>query len=135
MAAEMMQVTITLPHQLFWQSDDVLRLVVETAKGSVGLKPRRLDCVFTLRPGILLYETKAYGQAYMALDHGLLLKRGHTVSILVRRAVKDDSLEGLQAALQNEFLRLSEQENQIRTALERLESGFIRRMMELKRHG
>ena len=135
MSTETMQVTIALPHQTLWQSNDVLRLVVETAKGSVGLKPRRLDCVFTLQPGILIYETSDSGQGYMALDHGLLLKRGKNVSIMVRRAVKDDSLEGLQLALQNEFLRLSEHESQIRTALERLESGFIRRMMELKRHG
>ena len=135
MKTETMQVTITLPHQIFWKCDDVLRLVVETAKGSVGLKPRRLDCVFTLLPGILVYESKASGQAYMALDHGLLLKCGSNVSILVRKAVKDDSLEGLQLTLQNDFLQLSEQERQVRTALERLESGFIRRMMELKRHG
>ena len=134
MANKTMQVKIILPHQIFWQENDILRLVVETNKGSLGILPRRLDCILSLRPGLLVYETPS-GEACMALDAGILLKCGTQVSIAVRRAVKDAALSDLQQAVSAEFLRLSEHEIQVRTALERLESGFIRRMMELKRHG
>ncbi len=134
MAVKTMQVKIILPHQIFWQQDEILRLVVETSNGSFGILPRRLDCILTLRPGLLVYETTS-GEGCMALDSGFLLKRGAQVSIVVRRAVKDAAISDLHQAVSAEFLRISEHEGQVRSALERLESGFVRRLMELKKHG
>ena len=63
----------------------VSRIVVETPEGSFGLLPRRLDCVAALTPGILIYETEAEGESYVAVDEGVLVKSGPDVRVSVRR--------------------------------------------------
>ena len=65
----------------------MLRIVVETHEGSFGLLPYRLDCVAALVPGILVYETEAEGEVYLAVDEGLLVKTGLEVLVSVRNAI------------------------------------------------
>ena len=52
------------------------RIVAETREGSFGLLPHRLDCVAALAPGILIYETEAEGEVFVAVDEGVLVKTG-----------------------------------------------------------
>jgi F-type H+-transporting ATPase subunit epsilon len=134
MENEAMHLKITLPHQILLQQEEVLRIVIETTQGSIGLLPRRLDCVLTLQPGIMLYETAVDGEQYLALDTGVLVKCGSLVSVAVRRAISGVAFEDLEQAVRRDFLNVDEHEQSVRTALQRLESGFIRRFMELKRH-
>ena len=65
----------------------MLRIVAETREGSFGLLPHRLDCVAALAPGILIYETEAEGEMYVAVDEGVLVKTGRDVLVSVRRAM------------------------------------------------
>jgi len=65
----------------------VSRVVAETRAGSFGLLPRRLDCVAALTPGILVFETGAEGESYVAVDEGVLIKTGPNVIVSVRRAI------------------------------------------------
>ena len=60
------------------------RIVAESAGGSFGLLPRRLDCVAALVPGILVYETPARGEVFVAVDEGVLVKSGRNVLVSVR---------------------------------------------------
>jgi F-type H+-transporting ATPase subunit epsilon len=46
------------------------------AEGFVRTLPHRLDCVAALAPGILIYETEAEGEVYLAVDEGVLVKTG-----------------------------------------------------------
>jgi F-type H+-transporting ATPase subunit epsilon len=62
----------------------VSRIVAETREGSFGLLPHRLDCVAALAPGILIYETEAEGEVYLAVDEGVLVKTGLDVLVSVR---------------------------------------------------
>lgn len=125
-----MNLKILLPFRVFADKRDVLRIVAVTDEGSFGLLPRRLDCVAPLSAGILVYETDTEGEAYIAVDEGVLVKTGNNVQISVRNAIGGMSLDKLRAAVEEEFEQLDEQEQKVRSVLAKMESGFIRRLAE-----
>jgi F-type H+-transporting ATPase subunit epsilon len=110
----------------------VKRIVAHSLQGSFGLLPRRLDCTAALVPGILTYETEAAGEVYLAVDQGILVKAGMDVLVSVRNAIGGTDLDKLHAAVKREFLKVDEQEKNVRSVLAKMESGFIRRLMELQ---
>ena len=121
-----------LPYQIFADKQGVKRIVAQTLQGSLGLLPHRLDCTAALAPGILIYETDAEGEVYLAVDQGVLVKAGQDVLVSVRNAIGGTDLEKLHEAVQREFLDLDEQEKNVRSVLAKMESGFIRRFMEFQ---
>jgi F-type H+-transporting ATPase subunit epsilon len=123
-----MNLKVLLPFQVFADKTGVLRIVAETREGSFGLLPHRLDCVAALAPGILTYESADEGEVYVAVDEGVLIKSGADVLVSVRNALTGSDLGQLRAAVEREFLNLNEQERSVRSALAKMESGFIRRM-------
>ncbi len=127
MALTGMKLKLLLPSGIFADVSGVLRLVVETRGGSFGLLPQRLDCVAALDPGILIYETAADGEVFVAVDEGVLVKTGSQVMVSVRRALRGSDLGQLREAVEQEFLTLDEQEQEARALMARLESGFLRR--------
>ncbi|ARU31919.1 F0F1 ATP synthase subunit epsilon [Sulfuriferula sp. AH1] len=122
-----MNLKVLLPYRIFVEKTDVSRIVAETAVGSFGILPHRLDCVAALVPGILVFETAAEGEVYVAVDEGVLVKAGADVLVSVRNAIAGTDLRKLRAAVEQEFLNLDEQEREARLVLAKLESGFIRR--------
>jgi F-type H+-transporting ATPase subunit epsilon len=129
-----MKLKILLPFRIFAEKAGVSRIVAETNKGSLGLLPQRLDCVAALMPGILTYETEADGEVYVAVDEGVLVKKGRDVLVSVRNAVSGDDLGFLRQAVDREFHNLEEQEQNVRSVLAKMESALIRRLMRI-RHG
>jgi F-type H+-transporting ATPase subunit epsilon len=125
-----MHLEILLPFGIFEDKTGVTRIVAETSEGSFGFLPHRLDCVASLVPGILIFETKAEGEMYIAVDEGVMIKTGPDVLVSVRNAITGDNLGQLHHAVEQEFLRVNEQEKNVRTALTKLESDFIRRLVE-----
>jgi F-type H+-transporting ATPase subunit epsilon len=128
-----MKLKILLPSLVYTEKDEVTRLVAETSQGSYGILPHRLDCVAVLVPGILTFETQAEGVAYAALDVGVLVKIGADVHISVRRAVFGADLGRLRETVQREYSILDRTEREVRQVSEKLENGFLRRVMELHR--
>jgi F-type H+-transporting ATPase subunit epsilon len=112
----------------------VKRIVAQSPQGSFGLLPHRLDCAAALTPGILMYETEAEGEVYLAVDQGVLVKAGMDVLVSVRNAIGGSHLDKLHEAVKHEFLSLNDQEKNARLVLAKMEGGFIRRFMELQ-HG
>ncbi len=130
-----MNLKILLPFRVFAEKSGVSRVVAQTRAGSFGLLPHRLDCVAPLAPGILTYETEAEGEVYVAVDEGVLIKTGQDVLVSARRAVGGTGkgqLHQLRAAVDNEFLRLDEQEQSVRAVVAKLETGFLRRFVRLE---
>jgi F-type H+-transporting ATPase subunit epsilon len=121
-----MNLKILLPFKIFAEKRGVLRVVAGTRAGSFGLLPHRLDCVAALAPDILLYETKEDGEVFTAVDEGVLVKTGADVLISVRNAIGGLALGDLHKAIEQQFLNLDEKEKNLRSALAKLESGFIR---------
>jgi F-type H+-transporting ATPase subunit epsilon len=127
-----MNLKVLLPFRVFAEITKVTRIVAETPDGSFGLLPRRLDCVAALTPGILIYETDAEGEVYLAVDGGVLVKTGAEVLVSVRRAIRGTDLGQLRATVEREFLILDEREQETRAVMAKLESGFLKRFVSLQ---
>jgi F-type H+-transporting ATPase subunit epsilon len=125
-----MTLKVLLPFQVFAEKTGVTRIVAETREGSFGILPRRLDCVAALAPGILIYENEIEGEVYLAVDEGVLIKTGLDVLVSVRNAIAGTDLAKLRDSVEREFLNLDEREQSVRSALAKMESGFIRRLAE-----
>ena len=132
MPPKLMSLKVLLPFQIFAEETGVARIVAETREGSFGLLPQRLDCVAALVPGILTYEIEAEGEVYLAVDEGVLVKAGQDVLVSVRRAIGGTDLGQLHAAVEKEFLTLDENEQSVRTAVAKLETGFLRRFANFR---
>ncbi len=80
-----------------------MRIVAENKQGYFGLLPQRLDCVSTLVPGILTFETENEGEHFVAIDEGVLVKKGNEVFISVKNAIAGNSLEQLYEVVKKNF--------------------------------
>ncbi len=134
MPPPLMHLKLLLPFQVFAERTGVSRIVAETSEGSFGLLPHRLDCIAALVPGILIYQTEADGEVFVAVDEGVLVKTGPEVLVSVRRAIRGTDLGQLRAAVEKEFRILDEQEKSVRLVTAKLETGFLRRFANLH-HG
>jgi F-type H+-transporting ATPase subunit epsilon len=122
---------IFLPSRVYAYEDEVRRLVVETSQGSWGILPRRRDCVTVLVPGVLTYETQTERVVYIAVDAGVLVKTAADVRISVRRAVTGTDLARLRETVEREYTILDRIELDVRHTSEKLENGFLRRLVAL----
>jgi F-type H+-transporting ATPase subunit epsilon len=128
-----MQLKILVPSGVFASVANVGRIVVMTPAGSFGLLPHRLDCATVLSPGLLTYSTATIGEVQLAVDAGVMVKTGAEVLVCVRHAIAGADLGHLRYAVEQEILKLSEQEKSNRRTLAHLESGLIREFVELQR--
>ena len=126
----LMNLKVLLPFGIFAEKDGVSRIVAETCQGSFGLLPHRLDCVASLVPGILIYEKAGEAEVYVAIDAGVLVKTGLNVLVSVRNAIGGTDLAQLREAVEREFLILNEREQNVRSVMTKMESGFISRIAE-----
>jgi F-type H+-transporting ATPase subunit epsilon len=128
-----MNLKILLPFRIFLDLKQVSHIVAETREGSFGLLPHRLDCVAALVPGILAY-TLGDDTAYLAVDQGVLIKRGADVMVSVRQAIQGTTLSELHETVKREYLSLDRQERDVRTAIARMEGALLGRFAEFQ-HG
>lgn len=129
----LMNLKVLLPFRVFADKTGVSRIVAETKEGSFGLLPHRLDCIAALATGILIYENDAEGEVYVAVDEGVLVKTGLEVLVSVRNAIGGTDLGTLREAVEREFTNLNEREQNVRSVMAKIESGFIRRLAEFHR--
>jgi len=133
MPQSLMNLKILLPFGVFAEKTGVSRIVAETREGSFGLLPHRLDCVAALVPGILIYESEAQGEVYVAVDEGVLVKAGSDVLVSVRRAIGGTDLGRLRDSVEREFLSVNEEEQSVRSVMAKLEAGFLRGFASFQR--
>ena len=126
----LMKLKVLLPFEIFAEKTNVSRIVAETNDGSFGILPHRRDCVAALVPGILIYETEAEGEVYVAVDEGVLVKTGMDVLVSVRDAIGGSDLGQLREAVEREFMALDEREQSVRSVMMKMESGIIRRLAD-----
>lgn len=124
-----MELEVLLPFEIFVAKSGVQRIVAETRQGSFGLLPRRLDGVAALVPGILTYETEEEGEVYLAVDEGVLVKTGPKVRVSVRRAMAGTDLRQLREVVEQELSTLDEHEQRVRSVMNKLEAGFLHRLV------
>ncbi|MFO7911669.1 MAG: F0F1 ATP synthase subunit epsilon [Desulfotignum sp.] len=129
-----MKLKVMLPTHIFLDTR-VQKITGEGMDGFFGLLPRHVDFVTALASGILSFEDENGDEQHMAVMEGVLVKKGDTVFVSTRRAVKDADLASLKNTVETDFLKEKQKEKNMRTSASRIEAGFIRRFLEFQDHG
>lgn len=129
----MMKLKVMVPTHIFLDVQ-VKKIVAEGLNGSFGMLPRHVNFVTALTSGILSFEEVNGQEQHMAVMGGVLVKKGDTVFVSTRRAVKDADLASLKETVENDFFQQRQREKTMRTSASRIEAGFIRRFMEFQDH-
>ena len=123
-----MHLTLFLPSEVFL-TQEVRKIIGESPAGSFCLLPRHIDYLTALVPGIFCYVPPSGQEHFLAVDGGLLVKQQDRVLVVSRRAIRG-ALGQLQKEVESMLTDVDEKEKSTRTALARLEAGFLRRFME-----
>ena len=131
MAADM-QVTLRLPTRTLFDGR-AIELAAVAQDGAFGMLPNHTDFVTALVPSVLTLTVPGGEELFFGIDEGLLVKKGHSVDVAIRRGVQGESLETLRETVENTFVQIDEDERVARTALSWLEANIIRRFADLRR--
>jgi F-type H+-transporting ATPase subunit epsilon len=129
-----MKLKVMLPTHVFLDIR-VQKITAEGMNGSFGLFPRHVDFVSALASGIVSFHDENGQEHHMAVMEGVLVKKGDTVFISTRRAVKEKDLASLKNTVEKEFLEQNQKEKNMRMSATRIEAGFIRRFLEFQENG
>jgi F-type H+-transporting ATPase subunit epsilon len=115
----------------------VAKVVADAENGSFCLRPRHIDFVAVLVPGLLMFEDQDGDETFLAVDRGLLVKCGREVLVSTTRVIRGRPLGELRRAVEEELSSLDERQQRARTALGKIEADFVRRLVELEQrvHG
>lgn len=127
-----MRLLVILPAETFLDLE-VDEVVAEAENGHFGLKPRHIDFVAALTPGIMTY-TRNGEESFLAVDEGVLVKNGPEVRVSVRNAVGGARLGELMRTVNEKFAVLDEKEKNARSAAAKIEADIIRGFMEIGKH-
>ena len=111
--------------------EDVTKVVAEAENGSFCLLPRHVDFLAALVPGLLCFTDGAGAEQFVAVDEGMLVKRGEEVLISTRQAVRGGDLGKLRETVRREFAVLDERERAAHAAVAKLEASFLRGYLQL----
>jgi len=129
-----MNFKILLPTEIF-MDQAVEKVVAEALNGSFCLLPNHIDFVAALPPSLLSIKAQGGEEIFLAVDAGILVKRGPDVMVSARNAIRAPDLEGLEKVVEEQYKVIDDREKAARTASARLEADLVRRFMELKEHG
>ena len=129
-----MELKILLPAQVL-VSETVRKINAEAENGAFCLLPRHVDFVAALAPGIFSYETEDGREVLAALDEGVLVKQGREVLVSSGNGCIGKALGELRKTVEESFLVLDEKERNARSAVARIEAGFVRRFLEVQSYG
>lgn len=127
-----MQVTLRLPTCTLFEGP-ASHLYAVAADGAFGMLPNHVDFVTALVPSVLILTDRDSAEQFFGIDEGILVKRGRSVDIAIRRGVRGDDLATLNETVQATFVEIDDEERVARSALSRLEAGIVRRFGELRK--
>ncbi|MDA3832665.1 MAG: F0F1 ATP synthase subunit epsilon [Spirochaetales bacterium] len=127
-----MKLKVLLPTHVL-VDEDVVKVIAEAENGSFCLLPHHVDFVAAIVPGIFSFVTPEIVEQFYAVDEGILIKCGQDVTLSIRNAVRGPDLGVLKKSVQKQFIELEDREKMSRSALVRLEAGFVRRFMDLEK--
>lgn len=122
-----MSVKVMLPSGVLLDQE-AAKVVAEAQDGSFCLLPRHADFVTALVPGILALTTRDGAETFLAVDEGILVKRGPEVLVSTWNAVTG-ALGELRHAANDQFWKLDEGERRARRALDHLEVSLVRQVV------
>jgi F-type H+-transporting ATPase subunit epsilon len=125
---------ILLPDRVHME-EQVSRVRAEAPNGHFCLLPRHVDFAAVLVPGILSWIDAAGEEGFAAVDRGTLVKCGTEVTVSVRDATGGADLEALERTVSDHFEHEDRHERSLRSAMARIEAGFVRRYLEIHGRG
>ena len=129
-----MKLKVLLPAEVLID-EEATRISAEAQNGFFCLLPRHIDFVAALVPGLLSFENGEGDEVFLAVDKGVLVKRGQEVMVSTRNAVRAPDLGKLRQTVEQQFKVLGEREKTARSAMAKIEAGFVRRFLEIQGHG
>ncbi|WP_462324318.1 F0F1 ATP synthase subunit epsilon [Desulfoplanes sp.] len=126
-----MHLKIFLPTAVFFDQE-VARIKAEGDDGMFCILPRHRDYVTSLVPSIVSVTDRTGATIHMGVDQGVLVKCKNEVSIAVRNAITGPDLGTLERTVEEEFSVLDDKERTARSAIARLEAGFIRQFLDME---
>jgi F-type H+-transporting ATPase subunit epsilon len=130
-----MNLKVLLPTEILLD-EGVRKVTAEAANGSFCLLPKHVDFVAALVPGLLSFETEKEGEeVFLAVTEGVLVKSEQEVLVSVRNAVRGGDLGEMRQIVKEKFMVLDDKEKTARTAMARIEAGFVRRFLEVQKRG
>ncbi len=129
-----MKLKVMLPTEVL-VDEEVNKVIAEAENGSFCLLNRHVDFVSSLVPGLLSFGYGERQEEFIAVDGGILVKCGSEVLVSTRNAVRGVDLGKLKETVKGQFQILDERQKMTRSAVARLEAGFVRRFIELEERG
>jgi F-type H+-transporting ATPase subunit epsilon len=121
---------VLLPTEVLIEKE-VAKVIAEAENGSFCLKPRHVDFVATLVPGLLSFETPDGCEEFLAVDEGTLVKCGAEVLVSTANAVRGPNLGTLKDTVEKQFMVVGEKQKSVRSAVAKLEANHVRKFIEL----
>jgi len=106
------------------------KVTAEAVNGEFCLLPRHIDFVTTLVPGVISFVDDR-DEVFVAIDGGVLVKKGDTVTVSSPRAVIGPNLGELRQTVLTEFIKIDESEKRARSVMARLEADIVRNFIEM----
>jgi len=129
-----MRLKVLLPTEVLLD-EEVGKVTAEAQNGFFCLLPAHIDFVTALVPGLLSFESKEGGEIFVAVDEGVLVKEGQNVWVSTRNAMRGTELGRLRKTIEDTFKVLDDREKTARSAMAKIEAGFVRRFLEIQRRG
>jgi F-type H+-transporting ATPase subunit epsilon len=125
-----MKLKVLLPTEVLIEKE-VAKVIAEAEDGSFCLKPKHVDFVAALVPGLLSFETTDGREEFLAVDEGTLVKCGAEVLVSTANAVRSHNLGTLKNTVEKQFMVLGESQKSVRSAVAKLEANLVRKFIEL----
>ena len=129
-----MNLKVLLPTEVLID-EEVRKVTAEAENGFFCLLPRHIDFATALIPGLLSFEDSEGRETFVAVDEGVLVKCGQSVIVSTRSAARGGELGELERIVAEKFMVLDEKEKTARTAMAKIEAGFVRRFLEVQKRG
>lgn len=129
-----MRLKVLLPTEIFLD-EEVDKVIAEGQNGSFCLLPAHIDFVTALVPGLLSFKANEGEEVFLAVDEGVLVKEGENVSVSTRNAVRGPNLGKLRKVIEEKYKVLDDREKTARSAMVKIEAGFVRRFLEIHGRG
>ena len=128
-----MKLTVWLPTEVFLE-EEVCRIKAEAENGWFGMLEKHVDFVTALVPGIMTIQAQGKPEEYLAIDQGILVKCGPSVSVSTRNAVRSANLEQLKKDVEAQLREREERERKMRAYETKLEADLVRRLLEAEKN-
>ncbi len=125
-----MKLKVLLPTEVLIE-EEVVKVIAEAEDGSFCLKPKHVDFVAALVPGLLSFETTGGREEFLAVDEGTLVKCGAEVLVSTANAVRGPNLGTLKDTVEKQFMVVDDGQKSARSAVAKLEANLVRKFIEL----